>query len=312
MAKSLLITGISGFLGSHIAEKFLLEGFNVIGLKRSNSDTWRNEEYFNNVDWVNMDESDWKSKIIQYKPSIIIHAAWSGVTSQSRDSITQQMENINILSELLEIAQEIPLVKFVSLGSQAEYGKLDSVVDELYPLNPDNSYAITKVLSQQLLERYCKLKNIKWYWLRVFSVFGEKESEQWLIPSVIKKAFSEEKELKLSAGTQQYAYMYCKDFANSVYMLTCKKDLQSGIYNISGSNAKSLKSIIELIVSLTKNQYLNLNFGALPLRNNQSSLIEGSMSKFFEKVGEISYTPFEEALKKTISYYSTQFNIKIK
>ena len=312
MAKSILITGITGFLGSHIAEKFLLEGFNVIGLKRFNSDTWRNKEYFNNVDWINIDESDWKSKIIQYKPSIIIHAAWSGVTSHSRDSTVLQIENLNILSELLEVAQEIPLVKFISLGSQAEYGKLDNVVDELYSLNPDNLYAITKVLSQQLLEHYCKLKNIKWYWLRVFSVFGEKESEQWLIPSVIKNAFSDEKELKLSAGTQQYAYMYCKDFANSVYMLACKNDLQSGIYNISGSNAKSLRSIVEIIVSLTKNQSLNLNFGALPLRNNQSSLIEGSMSKFFENVGTLSYTPLEKALKKTISYYSTQFNIKIK
>lgn len=309
MAKSVLITGITGFLGSHIAEKFLLEGFNVIGLKRFSSNTWRNKDYFEDINWVNIDESDWKTKIIKYEPSIIIHAAWSGVTSHSRDDIVMQMENVSMLSELLEVAQNIPSVRFVSLGSQAEYGKLDSIVDELYPLNPDNLYAVTKVLSQQLLEYYCKLKNINWYWLRVFSVFGEKESEQWLIPSVIKKALSNEKELKLSAGTQQYTYMYCKDFANSVYMLACKENLQSGIYNISSSNAKSLKSIIELIVNLTKNKHLNLNFGALPLRNNQSSLIEGSMSKFFEKVGKISYIPFEEALEKTISYYSTQFNI---
>ena len=98
MTKSILITGITGFLGSHIAEKFLLEGFNVIGLKRSNSDTWRNEEYINNVDWVNIDESDWKSKIIHYKPSIIIHAAWSGVTSHSRDSIVLQIENLKSLT----------------------------------------------------------------------------------------------------------------------------------------------------------------------------------------------------------------------
>jgi CDP-paratose synthetase len=49
MSKSILITGITGFLGSHIAEKFLIEGFKVIGLKRVNSNTWRNNEYLNDV-----------------------------------------------------------------------------------------------------------------------------------------------------------------------------------------------------------------------------------------------------------------------
>ena len=75
---------------------------------------------------------------------------------------------------------------------------------------------------------------------------------------------------------------------------------------------KSLRSIIELIVSSFKNQKLDLNFGALSLRNNQSTFIEGCMNKFFEKIGKISYTPFELALAKTIDYYYVQFNSKIK
>jgi len=312
MSKSILITGITGFLGSHIAEKFLAEGFNVIGLKRINSDTWRNSEYLNSINWINIDEPDWKSKVIHFNPSIILHAAWNGVTSYSRDNLATQMENMTILAELLEVAKKISVIKFVALGSQAEYGKLDSTVHELQPLNPDNIYGITKTLAQQLLQCYCELNNINWFWLRVFSVFGEKESEQWLIPSVIKKVLSKDKELKLSAGSQQYAYMYCKDFANSVCMLICKKSLESGIYNISGANAKSLKSIINQIVHLSNNQEIDLKFGALPLRYNQSSFIEGSMNKFFTKVGKVSYTPFEMALEKTIAYYSTQFHGKIK
>ncbi|PWK21407.1 nucleoside-diphosphate-sugar epimerase [Arcicella aurantiaca] len=312
MSKSILITGITGFLGSHIAEKFLVEGFNVIGLKRVNSDTWRNSEYLNDINWINVDEPDWQSKVIYLNPSIILHAAWNGVTSDSRNKLALQMGNITMLAELLEVAQKISVIKFIALGSQAEYGKLDSIANELHPLNPDNIYGITKTLANQLLRCYCELNNINWYWLRVFSVFGEKESEQWLIPSVIKKVLSKDKELKLSSGTQQYAYMYCKDFANSVYMLSCKKDLQSGIYNISGANAKSLKSIIQQIVHLSDNQDIDLKFGALPLRENQSSFIEGSMNKFFTKVGKVPYTPFEVALESTIAYYSTQFIGEIK
>jgi nucleoside-diphosphate-sugar epimerase len=211
----------------------------------------------------------------------------------------------------LEVAQKKTVIKFIALGSQAEYGKLDSIVNESQPLNPNNIYGISKTLAQKLVHYYCRLNNINWYWLRVFSVFGEKESEQWLIPSVIKKVLSKGQELELSTCSQQYAYMYCKDFANAVYMLACKTELESGIYNISGIGAKSLKSIIQQITHVLNNQEINLKFGALSLRENQSSFIEGSMNKFFTKVGKVPYTPFEVALENTIAYYSTKFNDKI-
>lgn len=307
MSKSVLITGITGFLGSYIADLFLQKGYHVIGLKRSTSDTWRNKEYRDVIHWVDVDSLDWKHHIIELKPSYIIHGAWEGVTSSTRNSISTQIKNLELLAVLLEISKLIGVSKFLSLGSQAEYGNLNSIVSEETVAMPTNEYGFAKVLAQQLLESFCTLNNIRWYWMRVFSVFGEKEGEQWLIPSVINKVLSGEKKISLSPCTQKYAYLYCHDFAKAIFMVL-DNDTMSGVYNLSGQNADSLRNILEKILVALKSDDVFLDFGALPLRENQSTLIEGAMDKYVKNVGTIEYTPFEQALYNTVSYYQNIHN----
>lgn len=300
MAKT-LITGITGFLGSHIAESLVRSGTHVIGLKRSNSDTWRCKDFEDKVEWLDFDNlNSWKNEMTLNSSITVIHCAWIGVESKDRDNWLIQSSNIDLLVKLLDLHNYVKIEKFIFLGSQAEYGLVNGKVDENYDVSPVNAYGGIKLACLDILKAYSTQHNIKWLWLRVFSVFGARENDNWLIPSVI-KSMRESISLDFTSGEQKYAYLYVNDFSRIIGDLI-KKDVRSGVYNVSSNQVRQLKSLIELIRDLVNPAY-KLNFGAIPYRENQSMHIEGDITKLIAEIGQFEFTEFNVALSNTIKHY---------
>jgi nucleoside-diphosphate-sugar epimerase len=300
---NILITGITGFLGSHIAEELSHSGINVIGLKRVNSDTWRCADFEEKITWLNLDgEDNWKEKINELKPEVIIHSAWIGVEAKYRDDWKKQAENINFLVELLDVSKQINLRQFVFLGSQAEYGFFEGKITEDEPVMASNAYGSIKLASLEILRTFSEINSINWIWLRLFSLFGEKEGENWLIPSVIKKMMNDDG-MDFTFGEQKYAYMYVKDFSKIIHSILIKS-IHSGIYNVSSNQPIQLKSLIETLGAKI-NPSFKLNFGSIPYRQHQSMHIEGDTSKLTKEIGLTEFTDFNAALQNTIQYYIT-------
>ena len=202
--------------------------------------------------------------------------------------------------DLLEVTQGLDLKKFIFLGSQAEYGNISHKVSEEDVVQPMSAYASVKLSCLQILKTYSELNHVNWLWLRVFSVFGERESDAWLIPSVIKK-MKTGTEMDFTGGAQQYAYLYAGDFAN-ILLLIVKSEIKSGIYNVSGNDTLTLKSLLSQLRDAI-NPSFQLNFGAIPYRQNQSMLIQGDITKLTNEIGVIDFTDFNVALSKTLNYY---------
>ena len=297
----ILLTGATGFLGSHIAENLYNANNDLFLTKRQFSSIANCESFSSDVKWVNTDSLDWVEKAILYKPDVIIHAAWNGVSSSNRGDWSEQLSNIDFIYQLLKIADQCTIKKFISLGSQAEYGQFDGRITEDYPLNPTTSYGAVKLAAMTIIKLFCSERNIDWYWLRVFSVFGERESQNWLIPSVILKMKSDYKEMDFTLGEQKYAYLYVKDFAESISKVIAHQG-SSGIYNLSSNKAISLKELL-LKIKASVNPKFKLNFGNKPYRPNQSMHIEGDSTKFNETFGKVETSNFEEKLHLVINSY---------
>lgn len=299
--RKVLITGITGFLGSHIAEALVDDCVHVVGLKRPNSDIWRCKGFEEKIDWVDLDDKGvWINTLVRKVPDVIIHAAWIGVESQDRDNWTEQGKNINFLISLLEIAKKVSLDQFLFLGSQAEYGLLTGKISEKENTTALNAYGSIKLASMEILRTFCKLNDINWVWLRVFSLFGEKENKNWLIPSVVSR-MTTDKQMDFTKGEQRYAYLYVKDFSKIILQIL-KRNVPSGVYNVSSNETHQLKSLLEQVKSIVNSNF-KLNFGAIPYRANQSMHIEGDISKLKQQIGEIEFTNFNVALNNTINYY---------
>lgn len=173
----ILLTGATGFIGSHIAEILLSNGFELILTKRSQSSLFNCTSFLNKVIFINTDNADWLIEVCNLTPSVIIHAAWNGVLSKDRDTWRSQLSNIDLVTKLLFIAEKCHVTKFIGLGSQAEYGLYSGVISEKCPINPTTEYGCLKIATSQQISSYCELNKINWYWLRIFSVFGERESD---------------------------------------------------------------------------------------------------------------------------------------
>jgi nucleoside-diphosphate-sugar epimerase len=297
----ILLTGATGFLGSHIADSLCKNGFDLLLTRRKTSKLAKCTAFAKDVHWVLTDDEKWVEKAIEFKPEIIIHAAWNGVSSTSREDWKNQLTNIDFIFQLMKIARKSTIKKFISLGSQAEYGQFEGKISEEYPLNPTSPYGAVKLAVLEMVKAFCEGNDIKWYWLRVFSVFGERENENWLIPSVIKKMQSGSTEMDFTLGEQKYAYLYASDFAESISNVVIK-DAASGIYNLSSDNPVSLKELL-MIIRDSINPNFCLKFGEIPYRLNQSMHIEGDSSKFNNAFGQIETSGLNIKLERVINSY---------
>lgn len=299
MNKKVLITGITGFLGSQIAQELNDKDFELIAIKRNSSDLSRCSEFSKNVNWIDL-SNNWEEQIIDLKPKIIIHSAWEGVGAVDRDNWQVQMNNLQFTLKLLSIAKEVNVEKFIGFGSQAEYGTFSGIINEDYVINPKSAYGLSKYLCSETIKVFCEQNNIDWYWLRLFSFFGEKEGNNWFIPTLIKN-ISENKPMDMTPGEQRYAYMYIGDLASIIVKLV-KSSANSGIYNLSSKQSVSLKEIVEKIINIIKPLNSQVNFGSLPYRDNQPMLIQGTVSKLEGEIGVFSETSIDDNLKKVVEY----------
>ncbi|TWR31170.1 NAD(P)-dependent oxidoreductase [Mucilaginibacter pallidiroseus] len=293
MAK-IFITGITGFLGSNIAEYLINEEHDVTAIYRPSSSRERCNQYYSSVNWILQDDlGDWQDAVIKSSPDVIVHSAWLGVGHLERDDWNIQVANIDFLKSLLFIASKSEASKFISLGSQAEYGIFEGTIDEEYPTSPTEAYGCVKVVCSELVKQFCNYHKIDWFWLRLFSFFGKGEADNWLIPSMVKRMFTGT-EMDFTAGEQKYSYLYVSDLALAVNNITTKNGV-SGIYNISGKNVLKLKTLITDIRDHI-NPSFQLNFGNLPYRKNQPMHMQGNSSKFVKEFGEFDVTDFKSAM----------------
>ena len=304
MKKRILLTGATGFLGSHIARVITNYNIELIALKRENSNLFRCKTFQNKVNWINIDTAGgWKKKVIDLNPTHLIHSAWIAVDSNQRDDIKKQIENIYFLSDLLKISKKINLTQIIGFGSQAEYGILNDKVSEDNIANPVSLYGATKVATQQILKTFCELNKIDWIWLRLFSITGEHENNNWLIPSIISKVIAG-KTINMTLGEQKYSYMYVNDFALIILKLINSK-VDSGIYNVSANNPKTIKEITNLICEKL-NILTKINWGAFTYRPNQSMHLEGETYKLKKQIGDYEITGISETLDNIILHHKKQ------
>lgn len=300
---NVFVTGGTGFIGSYLVKRLVDMGHDVLCLKRQTSNLEKLDGYETKVEWIDI-EDDWKERFVTFAPFIVYNLAWNGVSSADRVLWDKQVSNIEMQQELLDISLTSGVKKIVGVGSQSEYGDFENKIDETYPLNPKTAYAAVKVASSVIMRSFCEIHNIDWYWFRVFPVFGPHESENWLIPKLIKSICTENK-MDLTPGEQKLAYLYVGECANAIASPIDVKG-HCGIYNICADNPMPLKTLVESIRNQI-NPSFQLNFGAMPYRYGQSMYMEGDTNALKKNLYVLETEIFAQKMKETIDYYVKQY-----
>lgn len=274
-----LLTGATGFIGSNIALKLIESEFEVYATHRTTSSFTKCAQFRHKIKWINTDILEWKEQLRTIKPEVLIHTAWGGIEAGDRNNWDIQIRNFWFSKELFDLASECSVKKVISLGSQAEYGIYGFPVDETTAPMPNDAYGSVKTLTANYLRNLFEYTKTEWYWIRVFSVFGEGENPNWLIPTVISKLLKNVP-VELTACEQKYDYLYIKDFCNQLLCVINSKTNNSGIFNICNSKSNAIKELLRELASLMKVSNNLLQFGHIPYRQRQNMLIAGDNTKF--------------------------------
>jgi nucleoside-diphosphate-sugar epimerase len=292
-----LLTGSTGFIGSHIGRALVEAGYPTLCLKRKTSKLDRCAGFHERVIWIDRDAPDWSQAVIAAKPQAVIHCAWAGITAAGRDDWNVQVENVVFFLELMLAAGAAGVKQFIAFGSQAEYGPIEGRVNENQPCRPSTAYGSTKLACLTLLEAFTRSRQMTYAWLRLFSIYGPGEGPQWFIPGLIRQLKSGQPP-QLTACEQRYDYLHVHDLASAVLAVLRHPD-KSGVFNVSSNTSLPLKQVVQLIQKYAAAKVEPV-FGASPNRPGQSMHLEGDSTRFSETFAFKPQIALAEGLRQLV------------
>lgn len=296
----ILLTGASGFIGSHVAERLLGGGHAVAALLRPSTDAWRLRAVLPQLVRINGDLHDLAAvtaAVGAFRPDAVVHTAWQGVAGAERNAEEQQEANVPPTLELVRLAARVGAGTFVGLGSQAEYGPQNCRLREDAPPRATTAYGRAKLRAGQEAARLAAETGLRFAWLRVFSTYGPRDNAAWMIPSLIRALLRRERPA-LTAGTQLWDYLYVTDAAEAITRVV-ETQAAAGVYNLGSGQAVPLRAVVERIRDLV-DPALPLGFGEVPFRPDQVMHLEADIERLEATTGWRPEVNLEDGLRMTV------------
>ncbi|MDB5351636.1 MAG: Nucleoside-diphosphate-sugar epimerase [Planctomycetota bacterium] len=290
-----LVTGATGFVGSHLVEALAERGATVAVLARPSSNRGRLGRVRPAPAWIVgdlHDPSSSRKSVAEFAPDVVFHLAWAGVGRTGRDDRSQIESNLAGTLALFDLAVSVGCRSFVGLGSQAEYGPHDGIIDENTPLNPTSLYGAAKASACLLLTRLAANAGVRFAWLRLFSAYGPGDHPQALIPFLI-RSLLDGKTPTLSSGSQPWDYLYVTDAADAIAGAGCSPEA-TGVYNLASGQFVTIRSVAERLRDMT-DPGASLEFGEA-----RSPGIQADISRLGSAIGWKPRIGLEVGLQCTI------------
>lgn len=310
-----LITGITGFVGSHLAEYALARGdVEVFGTVRWRSRMDNIEGILNDIDLVDCDLRDpsaTRKCLEQVRPDYIFHLAAQSYVPASWSAPSETLTT-NILAELniLEAIRELGLDTRIQVaGSSEEYGLVheDEVpIGEDNPLRPLSPYAVSKVAQDLLAWQYNQSYGLFAVRTRAFNHTGPRRGQVFVTSDFSRQIAMIEKGLKepvIEVGNLEAR----RDFSDArdivrAYWLCLEKGEPGEVYNIGSGSAVTIQEMLDMLLSMTDDR---IEVMPVPERMRPSDvlILLSDNTKFHAQTGWKTEIPLEKTLQDLLDYW---------
>ena len=313
--KKILITGINGFVGSHLAEYILNNNLGqVYGSYRKNEDFSNIKEIRDKIELVECDITDSygvDKTIAEIKPEYIFHLAAQAFVPSSWKSPIETM-NTNIIGSLNlfeAIKNNNKNITIQIAGSSEEYGlvKKDEVpMTEDNPLRPLSPYGVSKVAMDLLGYQYYQSYGLKIVRTRAFNHEGPRRGEQYVTSNFAKQvalieAGKQEPVLMVGNLEAKRDYTDVRDMVKA-YWLAAEKGVPGEVYNIASGKAYKIQAIVDILKKLTKKDF-EVKQDPKRLRPSDVQILLGDSTKFRKQTGWKPEIPFEKTMEDLLDYW---------
>ncbi|MDI6734653.1 MAG: GDP-mannose 4,6-dehydratase [bacterium] len=323
MKERCLITGITGFAGSYMAE-FLLEQGNVevYGIRRWRSRMENIEHIEDKITLIECDLRDLSSVtncIEEVRPDKIFHLAAQSFVPTSWVAPNETLTT-NILGALniFEAIRKSSLLdtKIQIAGSSEEYGMVyaDEVpIKETNPLRPLSPYGVSKVAHDVLGYQYYMSYKLNIVRTRGFNHSGPRRGDVFVEANFAKQIAEIEKGLKepvIYVGNLEAErdYTDVRDMVKA-YWLSLEKADMGEVYNICSGKSYKIKEVLDILLSMSKIK-VEIKQDPSRMRPSDVLILLGDHTKFSEKTGWQPTIPFEKTLADILDYWRNHYGVK--
>lgn len=313
MQKKALVTGISGFAGSFLAEELLRNNYAVFGTHLtpdvSNIEHIKHDVTLHKVDLLNKDQT---VKCIQdVKPDYIFHLAALTSPAQSFKEPEKVLTgNITGQMNIFEAVRLQNLDPKILITSSAEvYGMVrasDLPIDENVNLRPGSPYAVSKIAQDFLALQYFLSYGMKVIRVRPFNHVGPRQAPQFVVASFASQIASIEKGKQkpvLTVGNLDAK----RDFTDvrdmvKAYIAVLEKGESGEVYNIGSGKSHRIKDILDMLISLSS-VTIEVELDPGKLRPSDVPDIYSNNAKIEAATSWRPEIKLEDTLKDTLDYY---------
>lgn len=312
-----LITGISGFVGSHLAEFLLTKKIEVFGIIRWRSQLRNIHHILDKLTLIEADIRDSFSLIKLLKevePNFIFHLAAQSFVPTSWSAPAETLET-NILGtvNLLEAIRVINCNPRIHIaGSSEEYGLVfpnELPVTETNPLRPMSPYGVSKVASDLLGFQYHQSYGLKIIRTRAFNHTGPRRGDPFVCSNFAKQIAEIERGVQepvISVGNLEAE----RDFSDvrdivRAYWLSLQKGRFGEVYNICSEKTQKIQNVLESLLSMSEVK-IKVKVDSHRLRPSDVQMLLGDCSKFRGETGWRPTIPFEKTMIDLLEFWRSQ------
>lgn len=307
-----LVTGAAGFIGSHLCERLVAQGWHVVGL--DNFDPF----YDPTIKWQNLaalldnpafeliqgdirDEHTAASALADRDFGVVIHlAARAGVRPSIADPVGYQDVNVNGTAVLLEAARRFDVPRFIFASSSSVYGNNEKVpfseTDNVdYPISP---YAATKKAGELLCYTYSHLHGLAVTCLRFFTVYGPRQRPDLAIHKFARLIEQGRPIPVFGDGSMERDFTYIDDILDGV-VAAIERCERYDIYNLGESRPVRLDALIgALEKALGKKAVIERH----PMQPGDVNRTYADVSKAMDRLGYRPKTALDEGLARFVQW----------
>lgn len=252
--KEILVTGAGGFIGSHLTELLVAQGYNVTAFVHYNSkNSWGwldNQRIIENIKIVSGDirDNDSVFEAMKGKDTVFHLAALIGIPYSYVSPMAYLKTNIEGTYNILQSAKILNLENVLVTSTSETYGTAQYVpIDEKHPLVGQSPYSATKIAADQLAISYFRSFNLPVKVVRPFNTYGPRQSARAFIPTVISQILSGMEEIKLGNLNPTRDLTFVKDTACGFLEIAKSKKTTGEVTNIGMKDEISMGNLVKLI-----------------------------------------------------------------
>ena len=314
MGKKILVTGADGFIGSHLTQQLIHEGYEVTAFCQYNSfgtwgwvDTFSKEE----KDALNVFMGDIRDpngvRVAMKGQDTVFHLAALIAIPFSYHSPDSYVDtNIKGTLNVLQAARDLDTRRLLVTSTSEVYGTAQYVpIDEKHPYQGQSPYSATKIGADRLAESFYRSFNLPVTIVRPFNTYGPRQSARAVIPTIITQLLAGKEEIHLGSLTPTRDFNYVKDTANGFVTIAKHDNTIGRELNIATEREISIGDLAnELIRQINPNAKIVCEEERMRPEKSEVNRLLGTAKRLNGLTGWKPNYTFEQGLAETIEWMS--------